>query len=136
MNQEVNDRKVAWNLSEALINELAMLLRKATIYNLNENYENCFKSLKGIRMRVQSSLNDKERENFKGYEIKLNKTINGLRMAKLKSVGFNDKPFIIWFEENGYALSEEIDNYNEKIMDILEKYGFLVKKQEDRTKIN
>lgn len=122
--------QVSWTLSMALINQLSDLLREATRLYLNGDIEKAFFRLKAVRMRIIQNLKqtksnperkqclDKEIEFFK---LKLNK--EELIENKIKYIETKQEQMRVY------------EDYNTLLMDLLEKYGYLIKKREDNTNI-
>lgn len=116
--------KVAWNLSGQLIQELADHLRQASNHYLNGQIEQAFYRLKVIRQRIVHSLKPDERTACTDCE----KLFNNNSFCKV-----NQKEK---FRQGKIIQYETYDKYNTLIMDFLEAYGYLIKKQEDNTRIN
>ena len=116
---EVTD-KVAWNLSEAIISQLSNLLVRANHNWLTGNFDDAFFSLRAAKMRVIQSLNPDERKALKDIE------------EEFKQIKTSKKSFPLMRIE----LSDLHERYNEALMDLLEKYGYTIRKQEDTISIN
>lgn len=104
--------KVAWNLSSNLIMEIGSLLQKATVRYLRGDIEGWFFCLKAIKMRIIQHLDKDEREDLKEKESS---------MAEQKN--------------NSQELGKLTEQYNTKIMDLLNRYGYLIGEKEDTTHI-
>lgn len=107
------EEKVAWNLSSGIILELQQLLTNANQCYLSGQIDKMFFTLKAVKMRIINCLSDEERTQLKKQETKFS-----LAIQKSKRLG-----------------GIEAEEYNELIMDKLERYGFLIKKEKDRTNI-
>jgi len=122
--------QVSWTLSLALINHLASLLQQATNYYLAGDIEKAFFRLKAVRMRIIQNLKDTdkhpERKKCIDKEIEFAK-------KKINKKLLTDNPGdYLKAKQDQMRTYEE---YNTLIMDLLEKYGYLIKKREDRTSI-
>lgn len=117
--------QVSWNLSEALIQQLGGLLQQASVYYVDRRYPRCFDCLKAIKLRVIQSLSEEERNNFitKEEDIMLRNNLD----SNEKLI---QKEYPKWLD-NRKKLVMAIDSYNTLLMDTLQKYGYLIKKQED-----
>ena len=109
---------VSWNLSQQLIFELNNLLVLADKRYLSGNISGWFFHLKAVKMRITQSLNNDERKILEGFEKQI-------------IVFENLKPT----PENRTLLVTLIEKYNEQLMDFLEKYGYLIQKKKDSTKM-
>lgn len=115
MTEEPREEQVAWNLSSSLIMEIANLLQRSSNNYLTGNITKAFWSLKAIKLRIIQSLNLDERKEFKKLEEK---------MINARS------------EQSDSNISLHFEEYNELLMDKLEKYGYTISKKEDMTKMN
>lgn len=110
--------KVSWNLSQELIYEIALLIHRKNQSYLSGHINDAFFTLKAIKLTFIQSLKLEERNRL--FDIE--------RQIAAEPINIGNKP-------NGlYACLFEL--YNETIMDYLDKYGYLLKKQEDHTRIN
>lgn len=114
-------KQVSWNLSEAIIFELAGLLQLASTHYLTGNINKWFFTLKAVKMRILPKLSKEERDSLKKIELKFGKS-------------YQQK-----YEKNskirGICISS-VEEYNEAILDYLKDYGFYPRDMEDSTKIN
>ena len=126
--------QVSWTLSMALIMQLSDLLRNSINLYLNGNIESAFFRLKAVRMRIIQNLRTKklkgdeksEREECLKFETDFAKQkLNKEDLIK-------DKAKYISTKQEQMRIYEE---YNTFIMDLLEKYGYLIKKRDDTTNI-
>jgi len=122
--------KVSWTLSMALIIQLSDLLKSATNLYLVGNIDSAFFRLKAVRMRIIQNLKatakNPERQICLKYEIEFSKLrLNKEDLIKDKARYYEtkDKQMMVY------------EKYNTTIMDLLEKYGYLIKKREDTTNI-
>jgi len=107
--------QVEWNLSSAVIGEIQTLLGISNRSYLNGNLSKAFWCLKAVKFRFIQSLNTEER--------------NGLKKL--------EKSFMLGIKERkkGY-MAYIYEGYTEKIMDLLELYGYLIPKKKDSKRIS
>lgn len=122
--------KVSWNLSQALIMELGNLLRRASDYYIRANYQLALNSLQAVRQRIIQSLDPTERKDLRNQEVELQKLIYG---ESQENTGFK---VTSKFYKIRAELQHKFEDYNEALMDLLEKYGYLINKKEDQTNLN
>lgn len=104
--------QVEWNLSSALITEIQSLLSISSRLYLSGNLKKAFWSLKAVKLRFIQSLETKEREELKEIEKKFNESKDTNKTAYVYDV------------------------YTEKIMDLLQAYGYLIPLKKDHTRIS
>lgn len=126
-------QEVAWNLSQAIIDEIALRLSHAVNDYIHYDFESCFRNLKAIKMIVIANLDDEEREEFLGMEIELGKLLGG--MSNVKS-GFQIHKQLKFSKENGTSILQKLDEYSEFLMDTLKDYGYLIPPKEDKRNLN
>jgi len=126
--------QVSWTLSLVLIQQLGNLLQQATYYFLKGDIENAFFRLKAVRMRIIQNLKEKskDKERTKCFEIETEFSKNKI-IRDINSDGIINNADKRKIKENQMRLYE---NYNTLIMDLLEKYGYLIRKREDNTRIS
>lgn len=105
--------QVEWNLSQALIAEMQYLLTTANKLFLSGNLNRAFWALKAVKFRFIQSLDPEERKKLKKIE---------------KDFYDNSK--------NKNQQARTYDEYNEKIMDYLESYGYLIPQKKDTHRIS
>lgn len=116
--------KVSWNLSMPLLQQIGNQLQSSNLYFLNGKIEQAFFCLRVIRMRIIHSINTAERKKCSDAEKAFSRNPNNPVNEKVKYSTFKEKQYNMY------------DEYNTIIMDLLEKYGYTIKKQEDHTSIN
>jgi uncharacterized ubiquitin-like protein YukD len=122
MDEIVNtEEQVAWNLASQLLMEIGNLLNHANSHFLNGRIDLAFYNLKAVKFRIIQNLKPEERKKFTEIEKDLAKEIEE-----------DEEESTIKISNKGEVLFEK---YNELLMDSLEKYGYTIKKQEDRTQI-
>lgn len=124
MTEDNQPEQVSWNLSQALLAEIAGLLLKASNYYVSGNYWQSFDCLKAAKLRFIQSLKQNERDMFVEQEKII---INLLKFHHPQLANSNPN---LWCRLRG-VISSEVDRYNIMLMDTLNKYGYLIKAQED-----
>ena len=120
---EVTD-KVSWNLSMPLLQQIGNNLQDSNNNFLNGRIEKAFFCLKVIRMRIIHSLNKDERKLCADIEKRFKRNPHSNINQKSKYYDFKNEQYTLY------------DDFNTLIMDLLEKYGYTIKEQEDNTNIN
>ncbi len=116
--QESEKSEVAWNLSQALISEIQnLLLLASSKYNRGE-IQKAFYYMKSVKLRFIQSLDKTERNALKKIELSFIK-------LKLKYYG----------RDLSGRQSSTYEFYTEKIMDLLNDYGYLVPLKKSSHKI-
>ena len=113
MDERHTTNQVEWNLSAGILQEIQALLSKASNYYLGQNIKKAFWTLKTLKFRFIQSLEDKERKELKKIE----------------------EDFVSNHKDKGKVIIL-YENYAEKIMDLLDSYGYLLQKKKDSTRIN
>jgi len=125
-------KKVAWNASQGLIMELSNRRSYANTFFVNGDIRKAFNTLISIKQSVIQSFNESERDKLKQIEEKFNKVSVYLYPSSANS--WNKKV------REAYLLSRKISTkvyaeYNDILMDLLEKYGYLIGEQTDSSKM-
>ena len=129
-NQNNNkEQKVSWNLAEALIQELGDLLKEASKNYIRNDFDKSFGILKAIRMRVVDRLKDEELEMFIGMENQMY-LLSKQKKAK-GDFGVQSRENL----ESSYRFWRMLDDYNNKLLRTMRKYGYLMESKGDRTKL-
>ena len=123
--------KVAWNLSGGLIDHMVYLVTTASRFYINRDTEEAYRTLKVIRLLVIPSLKKEEREKLKSLELKVQSIITKLNTTTPR--GF-EKPKKEHLESRSHLLIA-YEEYFEELMDKLNKYGYLIQKKDDMTKL-
>lgn len=108
-------KELAWNLSQGLVMEISQLLVQANTYYTKAEYDKAFSIMRAIKLRFIQNLSQEERIRLTRKEIEF------LKAKKTRSVS---------------KMGWNYEEYNIAIMDLLEKYGFLISKKSDATKIS
>ena len=126
MIEESEPLQVSWNLSQMLLQEISELLYISSHAFVERRLSKAFESLKGVRMRIVQSLNQEERKQLSTIEEQARQ-----RILIENSVGMPSNIY----DGNRGKLAKIVEVYNDMIMDMLEKYGYLIAKKEDVKKV-
>ena len=126
-------KKVSWNASQGLIAEISNRRSYANTFFVMGDIRKAFNTLRAVKQSVIQSLNKPERkelevieEKFARYSIALYKTYSNSWNGELnKAYSVSKKLSIKVYSE-----------YNDCLMDILDKYGYLIGEQSDSSKMN
>ncbi len=121
---------VSWNLSALLIQEIAGLLSKASTSYIAGKNEASFETLKAVKMRCIQSLNKDERAELKKIEETFSK--ESIKLIGLQAFDPNTSKTK---SQVNYYLRNTLNEYNEVLMDMLHKYGYLIEAKKDATKM-
>jgi hypothetical protein len=136
-------QEVAWSMDDAQLQKISSLLGQANLHYIIGDYDKVAETLKACKGEFIHSLNSDERKSLKDLEKGMENKLITLRLQKKddwkNDVSVSDKvverirEFII---RNRGDLKLQVEDYREKIMDLLDKYGYLSKKKKDKTKMN
>lgn len=112
MESKVNN-KVVLNISDRLLNQIAQLIDRASNSYLRGQLSKSFFCLKALKLKTQQSFSPEERKNLKTYEYLFLKNHN----------------------KDMTACSKAYEDYYEKLMDLLNKYDYLVRKATNSSRI-
>jgi len=125
-------KKVSWNASQGLIMELSNRRSYSNTFFVNGDIRKAFNTLVAIKQSVIQSFSKPERQTLSKIEEKFNRF-----SAYLYSTSANS-----WNKKirEAYLLSKNLSckvyaEYNETLMDLLEKYGYLIGEQTDSSKM-
>lgn len=129
---EEDIKKVSWNASQGLIMELSNRRSYANTFFVNGDTRKAFNTLVAIKQSVIQSLNEEERKQlveietkFERFSAYLHKTSANSWDVKIRDAFLSSK-----------KLSNKIyADYNEILMDLLDKYGYLIGEQTDASKM-
>ena len=133
---DYQEGKVAFDLSVYLVQEIYKLLIRANSYYLKANYLLAFNQLKCIKLNAIQDFKDTEREELKDMENKFKPYIiyeSHKKQCEEKGE-INNKTLEILQKKlyvEGDELMEMYEQYKIRLMDILDKHGYLVKKAVD-----
>jgi len=125
-------KKVSWNASQGLIMELSNRRSYSNTFFVNGDIRKAFNTLVSIKQSVIQSFSDKERRVLQKIEDRFSKVSVYLYSSSANSW---DKKI-----RDAYLLSSRLSNkiyaeYNEVLMDLLEKYGYLIGEQTDSSRM-
>ena len=135
MEGDFDPRQVGWNLSQGLLFEIGNLLVLANQKYLAGDRERWFYTLKAIKFRVIHSFRKEEREALKKLEATIQGGIGRIERFEHHSITNMDKEELQQLRTANQKINK-IEEYNELLMDYLDKYSYLIKKKEDHTDIN
>ncbi len=107
--------QVEWNLSSGIVNEIQNLLNTANRLYISGNILKAFWCLKSVKFRFIQSLEKEERT----------------ALRKIEKVFYEEKE-----KSNRNKMTFYYEEYNEKIMDLLDDYGYLIPKKKDSKRIS
>jgi len=125
MNED-NENKVeaSWNIAMGFVTEIQDSLKSASYHFRRNNYFQAFKGLLSTRMRVVQYLNATERKEFKEAEHELKVILGKMNSIEEPEDNFKVYNKIIMEFEDKYG------DYNDKIMDALQKYNLGIPNKE------
>ncbi len=115
MKDNLQQDQVEWNLSSGIVSEIQNLLNTANRLYINGNILKAFWCLKSVKFRFIQSLAPDERKDLR----KIEKSFYDQRQ-----------------EFNRNKMAYHYEDYNEKIMDLLDVYGYLIPKKKDSKRIS
>lgn len=125
-------KQVAWNASQGLIMELSNRRSYANTFFINGNIKKAFNTLIAIKQSVIQSFDKDERVELKKIEDNFSKA----------SIYLNKSCASSWNKDirETYLLSKRLSEkfyskYNDKLMDLLENYGYLIGEKTDSSKM-
>jgi hypothetical protein len=138
---EEKPQEVAWSMDDAQLQKISGLLGQANLYYIGGDYDKVAETLKACKGEFIHSLNSNERKDLKDLEKEMELSIRAYQLKRnddwMTSSTDKIKKFIEKFmEDHLHKLKPQIEDYREKIMDLLDKYGYLAKKKKDKTKMN
>ncbi len=137
--------KVDWNLSGAIIQQCAVLLSKATTYILDGKDWMAFTQLSSLRQLIVFKLNPEERKDMKEREEALSNLFPSQHILKnTKYIGSTRVGGNIPTQEQidlakkilkDQSVKKLFMEYHENLLDLMNKYGFMMGIKMDRTKV-
>jgi len=128
----IDSKKVSWNASEGLIMEISNRRSLANTFFIQGNIRKSFNSLISIKQSVVQSFTPEERNQLDEIEKNFNKISSALYNSVANS--FNSKVTNIYGLAKGLA-NRYYSEYNNKLMDLLNQYGYLIGEQTDSSKM-
>jgi len=125
-------KKVSWNASQGIITEVANRRSYANTFFTNGNIKKAFNTLISVKQSVIQSFSFKERNLLKQIEEKFNKCSGFLSSSSANSFNKGIR--------ESYQLAKKLatkiySEYNDKLMDLLNNYGYLIGEQTDASKM-
>lgn len=117
--------EVSWNLSQAVIYELQNLLTQATNNYIRGDPIKSYFCLKAVKMRVIASFKPEERKSLRKLEIDIAEQITQIRKEEDS----------LRKQELLNIFSAHYEFYNEKLIDLLDKYGYLISKKQETSRM-
>ena len=132
MDRHTSPVKVSWNAAEGIIMEISNRRSMANTHFISGNIGKAFNTLISIKQSVIQSFNKEERLRLTAIEEKF-RQVSGLLSFNCAN-SFNPKV------RDGAKLARTIANkiyptYNDLLMDLLDKYGYLVGQKSDASKM-
>lgn len=115
MKDNLSQEQVEWNLSSGIVSEIQNLLNTANRLYINGNILKAFWCLKSVKFRFIQSLAPDERK----------------ALRKIEKSFYDERQ-----ELNKNKMAYHYEDYNEKIMDLLDDYGYLIPKKKDSKRIS
>ncbi len=115
MKDNLQQDQVEWNLSSGIVSEIQNLLNTANRLYINGNILKAFWCLKSVKFRFIQSLAPDERK----------------ALRKIEKSFYDQRQ-----ELNRNKMAYHYEDYNEKIMDLLDVYGYLIPKKKDSKRIS
>lgn len=125
-------KKVAWNASAGLIQEISNRRTYSNTFFVNGDIRKAFDNLVSIKHSVIQSLDENERKKLKKYENDFNLISSAL--SRGAGMSFN-KGTRTLFNDSILLAKKIYSQYNEELMDLLDKYGYLIGEQTDASKM-
>lgn len=129
---EGESKKVSWNVSEGLIMEISNRRSLANSYFIQGNIKKAFSTLISIKQSVIQSFNPTQREELKSIENDFNKISSALSNSAAHS--FSSEINKIHYLAISIA-KKLYSSYNDKLMDLLEEYDYLIGEKSDSSKM-
>jgi len=126
-------KKVAWNTSSGLVCELANKRSNANNLFISGNIKRAMNTLIALKQSTIQSFTKEEREALSKIEKRFNRV--SMYLSASISASFNPnlrEAFMLATQHARNIYSE----YNETLMDILNKYGYLIDEKSDGTRMN
>ncbi len=126
-------KKVSWNVSQGIINEIAHRRSYANTFFVNGDIKKAFNTLISIKQSVIQSFSAEQRTSLEEIEKKFNRCSGFLSRASSNS--FN-KEIRESFQLAKSLATKIYSKYNDALMDLLNSYGYLIGEQTDSSKMN
>jgi hypothetical protein len=128
----VDDKKVAWNASQGLIMEISNRRVSANTHFINGDIRKAFNTLIAIKQSVIQSFNSTQRNELDAIEKKFLQIANVISSSARNSFNYRIRKAY----SDAHSLASSVYSaYNEKLMDLLDKYGYLISELSDSSKM-
>jgi len=125
-------KRVAWNASEGLIMEISNRRSSANTHFISGNLKRAFATLTAIKQSAIQSFDTTERKNLRNIEDKFAKISSALNSSMAGSFNKDERDL----HAKAFRLCLKIySEYNDMLMDLLERYGYLIGEQSDASKM-
>ena len=128
----MDTKKVSWNASSGLISEISNRRSYANNFFVNGDIKKAFNTLISIKQSVIQSFNKEERQSLAKYEEIFDKI--SFALSKSASISFNQTTRKAFIDAKNIA-TKIYSKYNDELMDLLDKYGYLIGEQTDSSKM-
>jgi len=125
----------AWNLSQYLINSIGSLLQKASLHYREGRIESSFFNFQEIALLIHTDLVEDEDKKLEEWNAQIGKLWNYWKEYTKKyeneRTSDNFKKMISYKNEH----ATQVRKYRLYVMSLLGKYGYLVSKKQDSSKM-
>ena len=127
-----DSKKVAWNASQGIINEISNRRSLANGHFINGQIRKAMNTLISIKQSVIQSFLEEERAKLKLIEEKFNRISSSLNASSSQSFNSN----IVKAHAQAVPLAYKFySEYNNLLMDLLQDRGYLVGEQSDASRM-
>lgn len=136
-----SNQEVAWSADKEQLQALMKLLEKANRLYIEGKLNEYMRVLKTIKLSYMHSFEPGERKELVEMEkeSKLSMVAKDLEQSKHEWIGNLDNEKVEkrdkFISNHLSDLETHVDNYREKLMMLLDAYGYLSKKKKDATKL-
>jgi len=127
-----DNKKVAWNAAQGLIAEISNRRSYANSFYINGDIRKAFKTLISIKQSVIQSFDTDQRKELQTIEDNFNKL--SLYLVPSNSSSFNKSTSNAYTEAKTLA-TIFYSKYNNLLMDLLNKMGYLIGEQSDSSRM-
>lgn len=139
---KIQQKEVAWSMDSEILRQIANMLELSNKFYLQGNLTQSFFCLKNAKNLCINSLNSDERKELKKME-------NDTRMSLVTNRWNRDTNWIIdmgprskeveerqlLIKKHAHKFPTYLEDYREKLMDLLDSYSYLQKKKKDKTEM-
>lgn len=122
----------SWNLSQYIIDSIGHLLQSASLNYRQGRINKCYFDFQEIALLINTDLNEEESKKIEDLNKKIGVLLQFLDKEDYGSMTAEDKREIL-LKRN--ECSSNIRQYRLYIMSLLGKYGYLVQKKQDSSKM-